>query len=140
MHRSKLFRALVIGGSMTALTLGGCGDENSPNPSTNTEQNESADTQDTNSTQTDTDDNTTPTDNETDTDNEEVPDDQSTDPETEPETDPSDDVDPSSSEEPADTATELAPCFCDSEPSCCEEVDGEAQAIDGFECCWGTSC
>ena len=31
MHRSKLFRALVIGGGMTAVTLLSCGDETGEN-------------------------------------------------------------------------------------------------------------
>ncbi len=144
MHRSKLFRALVIGGSMTAAALVGCGDESAPNPAANSEQNESASTgdsqtgdstQDGESSEAETHENATETGNDSPSESEE------TDPAEGTETDPADEPDPSSSEEdPAAAEGELAPCFCGTEPSCCEEVEGELQVIDGFECCWGTSC
>ena len=101
MHRSKLFRALVIDGAMTAASLMGCGDESTTNPQqpggdgSSTSQDDSTTAQETSEASTD---------------------DQTT----------------------ADA--ELSPCFCNTQPECCEEVDGEAQAVDGFECCWGTSC
>ena len=31
---------------------------------------------------------------------------------------------------------EAALCFCNSTPECC---DG-SEVVEGFECCWGTSC
>ena len=112
MHRSKLFRALVIGGGMTAASLVGCGDEaTSPSPAADEQ---TSDTNENSSEETNSENDTT-----------EEPD-SNTDTDTEEEADPA--------------QGELAPCFCGDEPQCCEEVDGEAQAAEGFECCWGTSC
>ena len=142
MHRSKLFRALVIGGSMTAATLSGCGEEKSSNPANTAGQNESVDASDSetnNSTDPIEDDNeSTHSGTETETSDETEPSDASDPTDSSDAPDESDES--SSEEEPSDTATQLTPCFCNSEPSCCEEVDGEQQAADGFECCWGTSC
>jgi hypothetical protein len=145
MHRSKLFRALVIGGGMTAASLVGCGDEATNSAPASDEQSQSAgdetsNTDDNTSDETSSDSNETAggdssqpgdeTDTDTDTDNGT---DTDTDNETDPETDPTD-------EEATPTDAEPVVCFCGDEPQCCEEVDGEAQVAEGFECCWGTSC
>jgi hypothetical protein len=145
MHRSKLFRALVIGGGMTAASLVGCGDEATNSAPASDEQSQSAgdetsNTDDNTSDETSSDSNETaggdssqPGD-ETDTDTDNGTDtDTDTDNETDPETDPTD-------EEATPTDAEPVVCFCGDEPQCCEEVDGEAQVAEGFECCWGTSC
>lgn len=35
----------------------------------------------------------------------------------------------------------LSPCFCNTTPSCCQaHPDGTKGAVEGVECCWGTSC
>ena len=120
MHRSKLFRALVIGGSMTAATLVGCGDEKSSNPADTAGQNETSSSDSVNDV----------------SDSSDIADAS----DASDISDASDTADASDSSDASDAQTELAPCFCSSEPSCCEEVDGEQQVVDGFECCWGTSC
>ena len=140
MHRSKLFRALVIGGSMTAATLVGCGEEPNQNPSEDVVQNDSTSTDDTDSNASTEVEPGNEVDPETDTETE-TNTDTNTNTETDTETDTNTETDPSSSEEETSEAdAELAPCFCNSEPSCCEEVDGAQQVVEGFECCWGTSC
>lgn len=146
MHRSKLFRALVIGGGMTAASLVGCGDEATHEAPASDEQSQSAgdgtsNTDDTTSDETSSDSNETaggdssqPSgETDTDTDNNNDGTDTDTDTDTDPETDPAD-------EEATPSDAEPAVCFCGDEPQCCEEVDGEAQVVEGFECCWGTSC
>ena len=133
MHRSKLFRALVIGGGMTAASLVGCGDEATNADPVSDEQSQSAGDDTAESS-----DNTSEeTAGETDADTTETSDNSGTDSETDVETDP--ETDPG--EEDANSADgEPLTCFCGDEPQCCEEVDGESQVVDGFECCWGTSC
>ncbi|MBT6176394.1 MAG: hypothetical protein HOI23_04035 [Deltaproteobacteria bacterium] len=133
MHRSKLFRALVIGGGMTAASLVGCGDEATNADPVSDEQSQSAGDDTAESS-----DNTSgETAGETDPDSTETSDNSGTDSETDVETDP--ETDPG--EEDANSADgEPLTCFCGDEPQCCEEVDGESQVVDGFECCWGTSC
>ncbi len=32
------------------------------------------------------------------------------------------------------------PCFCSPEAACCDLSGDQARVIDGFECCWGTTC
>ena len=34
---------------------------------------------------------------------------------------------------------ELQPCFCDV-ASCCDRSGAEATVLEGFECCWSTTC
>ena len=34
---------------------------------------------------------------------------------------------------------EAAPCFCDTQ-ACCDRSTGTPHVLDGFECCWGTTC
>jgi hypothetical protein len=34
---------------------------------------------------------------------------------------------------------ELAPCFCNMD-SCCDRSTEPATLLDGFECCWSTTC
>ncbi|MBT6488710.1 MAG: hypothetical protein HOK97_03045 [Deltaproteobacteria bacterium] len=133
MHRSKLFRALVIGGGMTAASLVGCGDEATNADPVSDEQSQSAGDDTAESS-----DNTSgETAGETDPDSTETSDNSGTDSETDVETDP--ETDPG--EEDANSADgEPLTCFCGDEPQCCEEVDGESQVVEGFECCWGTSC
>ena len=133
MHRSKLFRALVIGGGMTAASLVGCGDEATNADPVSDEQSQSAGDDTAESS-----DNTSgETAGETDPDSTETSDNSGTDSETDVETDP--ETDPG--EEDANSADgEPLTFFCGDEPQCCEEVDGESQVVDGFECCWGTSC
>ena len=144
MHRSKLFRALVIGGSMTAATLAGCGEEKSSNPASNQEQNETSSTQ-SGSDASDTPDASDASDTSDVSDASDASDtpdasDASDASDTPDSSDASDASDTPDSSDASDAQTELAPCFCGSEPSCCEEVEGELQAMEGFECCWGTSC
>lgn len=31
------------------------------------------------------------------------------------------------------------PCFCDTQ-TCCDRATSEPQVLDGFECCWSTTC
>lgn len=135
MHCSKLFRALVIGGGMTAAALTGCGDEAATAPQANGEMSSEVSENETSTdeaTATDTsgevNEGTAPEDSTDDVVDDATPD----------ESEDSSSEDTSSSE--ANAGENLAPCFCGTEPDCCEEVDGEAQATDGFECCWGTSC
>ena len=149
MHRSKLFRALVIGGGMTAAALMGCGDEAGTNPQQTGEDTSTASQDDTTSTPDNSTTATDPTgtdDGATDTEDtngkNSSTDDETTDTEDTNGEDSSTDEEGTegSTDEEASADGELAPCFCNAEPECCEEVDGQAQAIEGFECCWGTSC
>jgi len=34
---------------------------------------------------------------------------------------------------------EAAPCFCDTQ-TCCDRSSGTPHVLDGFECCWSTTC
>lgn len=34
---------------------------------------------------------------------------------------------------------EVAPCFCDTQ-TCCDRSGGTPHVLDGFECCWSTTC
>ena len=115
MHRSKLFRALVIGGGVTAASLLACGDE--PGTTPNNQDTSQSSTSDSEESSTNTGETTDTTDTT-----------QSTETETEETTETTDTTD-----------DPLTPCFCNQE-DCCEEVDGEAVPMEGFECCWGTSC
>ena len=108
---------------MTAATLAGCGEEKSSNPVDTAGQNETSSTDSVN----DVSDSSDASDAADASDSSDS-------------SDASDAADSSDSSDSSDAQTELAPCFCSSEPSCCEEVDGEQQVVDGFECCWGTSC
>ncbi|MBA2540144.1 MAG: hypothetical protein H0V17_10955 [Deltaproteobacteria bacterium] len=38
-----------------------------------------------------------------------------------------------------DGAAGLQPCFCDVQV-CCDRTAEPAQVVDGFECCWSTTC
>ena len=138
MHRSKLFRALVIGGGMTAAALVGCGDE------TTAQVEQSADQQSESTAGDSTPDDSTPDDSTPDdsTPDDSTPDDSTPDDSTPDDSTPDDSTPDDSTPDESDAATDdpLSPCFCDSTVDCCEEVDGEQQAAEGFECCWGTSC
>ena len=95
----------------SGLALAGCGDEPKSSPKSD------------NSTPTNSSQPTTPSDS---TDNSNA-------------TTPNDSSDDSSDDSSANSG-ELENCFCNTQPECCEEVDGESQVVEGFECCWGTSC
>ena len=36
-------------------------------------------------------------------------------------------------------ASAAEPCFCDTQ-TCCDRSTSEPQVLEGFECCWSTTC
>ena len=38
-----------------------------------------------------------------------------------------------------DGGADLQPCFCDVQ-TCCDRAAEPAEVLDGFECCWSTTC
>ena len=110
MHHSKLFQVLVIG---SGLALAGCGDE----PKASSSANNSTPT---NSSQPTTQNDSTNSSDSSANSNTETPND--------------------STDDSSANSEELENCFCNTQPDCCEEVDGASEVVDGFVCCWGTTC